>query len=117
HGARLSMCAPCCHHELNDELHTIEPFKPLMRHGILKERLADLLTDTFRAQILRIMGYKTDVVEFVSSEHTNRNLMIRAVKKSERGSKKLLAEYDALKSFWAVTPYLEGLLDGLTSET
>jgi hypothetical protein len=59
------------------------------------------------------MGYRTDVVQFVDSEHTPRNLMIRAVKTGALTSPKLLAEYQALKTFWGVTPYLETLLGGL----
>lgn len=108
--ARLILCAPCCHHDLNQQLQSVPPFQPVFRHGILKERMADILTDTFRALALRIMGYKTDVIEFVSSEHTNRNLMIRAVKRSQPGDKDCLQEYNALKTFWSVTPYIEKLL-------
>jgi hypothetical protein len=109
--SRLILSVPCCHHDLNEQLGATAPFKPVFQHGILKERMADILTDAFRAQLLRIMGYKTDVVEFVSSEHTNRNLMIRAVKRGELGGARLIEEYNALKSFWGVTPYLEKLVD------
>lgn len=108
--SRLILCAPCCHHELNQQLSTVAPFAPVFRHGILKERLADILTDTFRALILRIMGYKTDVIEFVSSEHTDRNLMIRAVRRGQQDTRQFVQEYVDLKKFWGVTPYLEKLL-------
>jgi len=106
-NARLIVCAPCCHHHLNAQLSAVAPFRPVTRHGILKERLADLLTDSFRALALRIMGYKTDVVEFISAEHTNRNLMIRAVRRTPIGEAAFVAEYRALRDFWGVTPYLE----------
>lgn len=109
-NARLILCVPCCHHELHQQLQVVAPFKPVLQHGILKKRLADILTDSFRALVLRIMGYKTDVIEFVSSEHTDRNLMIRAVKHSRAGDKKSLQEYNDLKAFWGVTPYIEKLL-------
>ncbi len=109
-GAGIIMAAPCCHHDLNKQLEARMPFQPVMRHGILKERLADILTDSFRALILRIMGYKTDVVEFVSSDHTGRNLLIRAVKRGKSGDSTALREYEELKAFWGVTPYLEKLL-------
>jgi SAM-dependent methyltransferase len=110
-GAGLILSVPCCHHHLHEQLeNAVEPFRPVMRHGILKKRMVDILTDSFRALILRIMGYKTDVVEFVSSEHTDRNLMIRAVKRTAPGDRAFLAEYTALKAFWGVTPYLETLL-------
>ena len=81
-----------------------------MRQSILKERMGDILTDTFRALILRIMGYQTEVIQFVSSEHTAKNLMIRAVKTYRVGEPKFLQEYKDLKEFWKVTPYLETLL-------
>src|SRR5712691_9542413 len=109
-NARLILCVPCCHHELHQQLQTVAPFKPVFQHGILKKRMADILTDTFRAQVLRMMGYKTDVVEFVSSEHTDRNLMIRAVKRTKPGDPKAMQEYEKLKNFWGVTPYIEKLL-------
>ena len=81
-----------------------------MRHGILEKRLADLLTDTFRALVLRLMGYRTDVVEFVAPEHTDKNVLIRAVAGLPLGDLAITAEYEALKAFWGVTPYLERLL-------
>lgn len=109
-GAKIIMAAPCCHHDLNAQLEVREPFQAVMRHGILKERFADILTDSLRALILRMAGYKTDVIEFVSSEHTGRNLMIRAVKKLPPGDPAFTQEYAALKAFWGVTPYLEKLL-------
>ncbi|MCB9449902.1 MAG: SAM-dependent methyltransferase [Anaerolineaceae bacterium] len=110
-GTGLILAVPCCHHHLHEQLENgVDPFRPVMRHGILKKRMVDILTDSFRALILRIMGYKTDVVEFVSSEHTDRNLMIRAVKRTAPGDPAFLSEYAALKAFWDVTPYLETLL-------
>jgi hypothetical protein len=111
--ARLLMSVPCCHHALNRELHAAGPadvLRPLLRHGILRERTADLVTDSFRALALRIMGYRTDVVEFVSTEHTARNLMIRAVRGLAVGEPAFVREYCELKSFWGVTPYIERVL-------
>jgi len=108
--SRLIMCAPCCHHQLHAQLRPVKPFTPVFQDGILKQRLSDILTDTFRALILRIMGYKTDVVEFVSPEHTDKNLMIRAVRRTQRGKARYLQEYFDLKTYWSVTPYLETLL-------
>ena len=69
-----------------------------------------MLTDTFRALILRIMGYKTDVVEFIAAEHTDKNLMIRAVRHLSPGNSEYIQEYLALKNYRGVTPYLETLL-------
>ena len=106
-NSRLIMSAPCCQHELQKQLSHMpvpSPFRAVSRHGILDERLGDILTDTFRAAILRIMGYRTDVIQFVSTEHTAKNLMIRAVKTSEHASAHAVEEYLALKEYWHVTP-------------
>ena len=111
-GSKLIISAPCCQHDLQKQLDhfpTPNPFEPVARHGILKERLGDILTDTFRALILRIMGYSTDVVQFVSSDHTAKNLMIRAAKTLPAGDPRFIREYKDLKDFWHVTPYLEQL--------
>ena len=108
--ARLIMCAPCCHHYLHRQLHAVKPFAPVFQDGILKQRMSDILTDTFRALILRIMGYKTDVVEFVSPEHTDKNLMIRASRRTHMDKTRYLQEYQDLKTYLGVTPYLETLL-------
>ena len=112
-GSRLIFSAPCCHHHLQAQLgqgNTPEPFRPVLRHGIMRERLGDILTDSFRAHILRLLGYRTDVVEFVAVEHTPKNLMIRAVLTNSPPPAALIHEYVALKTYWGVTPYLEELL-------
>ncbi|VTU00771.1 Uncharacterized protein OS=Herpetosiphon aurantiacus (strain ATCC 23779 / DSM 785) GN=Haur_0312 PE=4 SV=1: Methyltransf_32 [Gemmataceae bacterium] len=111
--AKVLLSVPCCHHALNRELRPEGPaevLRPLMRHGILRERTADLVTDAFRALALRVMGYRTDVVEFVSTEHTARNLMIRAVRGAPVGDAAFVSEYRELKHFWGVTPYIEAAL-------
>ena len=110
--SKMIISAPCCQHHLQKQLDhqpAPSPFAPVERHSILKERLGDILTDSFRALILRILGYQTDVVQFVSSEHTAKNLMIRAVKSLKVGDPKFVREYQELKDFWNVTPYLEEL--------
>jgi hypothetical protein len=111
--ARVLLVVPCCHHHLNDQLRAVGPaavLRPLLRHGILQQRTADLVTDAFRALALRIMGYQTDVIEFISTEHTARNLMIRAVHGAPVGTLTLVDEYLALRQFWGVVPYIEGAL-------
>jgi SAM-dependent methyltransferase len=113
-GAGLIVAAPCCHHHLHRQLKGAPaPFGPVLRQGILKKRMADILTDTFRALLLRMHGYKTDVIEFVAAEHTDRNLMIRAIKRESGADAQVSSEYAALKAFWGVTPYLESALGGL----
>jgi SAM-dependent methyltransferase len=112
-GAKLLLSVPCCHHALNAEIRAEGPaevLRPLLRHGILRERTADLVTDAFRALALRIMGYRTDVVEFISTEHTARNLMIRAVGGLPVGEPALVREYVAMKQFWGVIPAIEAAL-------
>jgi Methyltransferase domain len=114
-GAKVLLCVPCCHHHLNAQLKATGPaevLRPLLRHGLMLQRSADLLTDAIRALLLRVAGYKTDVVEFVGSEHTPRNLMIRAVKAEPPGDPRFVREYQELKAFLGVEPYLGGLLQG-----
>jgi SAM-dependent methyltransferase len=79
--AKLMLVAPCCHHDLQSQLaNSPTPWQVVTRYGLLEERFADLLTDALRAHILKLVGYRTEVIEFVGGEHTPRNLMIRAVK-------------------------------------
>lgn len=112
--SKLIFCAPCCQHDLQVQMAQAPaptPLVPVLSHGILFERLGDILTDTFRAALLRILGYRTDVTQFVPIEHTAKNLMIRSVKTSPPGhNPRWLEEYKNLKNFWQVTPYLEKIL-------
>lgn len=111
-GSRLIVAAPCCHHNLQDRLEhaqTPAPFAPVLRYGILGERVGDVLTETFRALLLRQAGYRVDVVEFVDAEHTPKNIMIRAVK-TGNGDPRAAEEYTQLAAFWGVTPYLAELV-------
>lgn len=113
--SRMVFSAPCCHHHLQQQLSrrpAPSQVRAMLTHGILRERTGDILTDTFRALILRILGYRTDVVQFISREHTDKNLMIRAIRDKDARDKSNQArqEYDALKGFWRVEPYLEQLL-------
>ncbi len=113
--SKLIIAATCCQHELQAQMSRIEmptPLLPIFSHGILFERMGDILTDTFRANIVRIMGYRTDVTQFVPIEHTAKNLMIRSVKTSPAGNPRWVEEYKNLKTFWQVTPYLEKILSG-----
>jgi SAM-dependent methyltransferase len=109
---KLFLGVPCCHQDLNQQLQAVgnaEVLRPLLRHGILKERLAEMLTDTFRALWLRMHGYRTEVVEFTSPEHTARNLMIRAVRTTSAVDPQYAREFADLKAFWDVEIYLEEL--------
>jgi hypothetical protein len=112
-GARWILAAPCCHHDIAVQLRTgptPDPYQLLTRHGILRERFADVLTDALRAALLRLHGYRVDVVEFVDSAHTPRNLLVRAHRTGGTPTPELRAEYDLLVAHWAVTPALARLL-------
>jgi SAM-dependent methyltransferase len=109
-NARWVLAAPCCHHDIAAQLKgnpAPPPYGEVTRHAILRERLADVLTDSLRAALLRVHGYKVDVVEFVDSQHTPRNLLLRARRTGVNADR---LEYDALTSQWGVTPALEKLL-------
>lgn len=112
--SQLIFSVPCCHKNLQQQLdrHAYPlTFEPLCQYGILRERQADLLTDTFRSLLLNIMGYKVSVIEFISSEHTAKNIMIRATKSSGSPDREIAIEkYRNLKQYWQVTPSLEELL-------
>ncbi len=110
--AKLILSVPCCHKHLNRQLKAEGPseaLRPILRHGILRERTADILTDAFRSLALRVLGYRVDVVEFVNLEHTARNVLIRAVRIPDGDVTEFVKEYRELKRFWSVTPYLEGV--------
>jgi hypothetical protein len=108
-NSRAIVAAPCCQHELHHKIQS-RHFSAVLRHGILRERLADILTDTFRVLVLRIMGYRAQVVEFVSLDSTPKNLLIRAEKKQRPGDADAVREYLELKKFWSVEPAIEGML-------
>ncbi len=101
------LCAPCCQHELNKELAGGGAMKAVLRHGILRERLADLLTDTFRAQLLRILGYRVRLMEFVSTDATSKNILLRAEYGVAPGQAPAVAEYLDLRDLWKTVPWLE----------
>lgn len=110
---RYLLCAPCCQHELHKTLKEGGPMQAVLRHGILRERLADLLTDTFRAQILRVLGFRVNVVEFVSAEATARNILLKAEFTVKPGQQAAVSEYLELRDFWKVTPWLETRMEKL----
>ncbi|HEY8532360.1 MAG TPA: SAM-dependent methyltransferase [Micromonospora sp.] len=113
-NAQWVLAAPCCHHDIAAQLRhrrAPEPYRLLTAHGILRERFADVLTDALRAALLRLHGYRVDVVEFVDSQHTPRNLLVRARRTDAPPTPEQRAEYAALVDAWQVTPRLQTLLD------
>ena len=90
-----------CQHELNKQIHN-ELLQPVFNYGILKERMAALMTDAIRAEVLKIKGYRTDILEFIDMEHTPKNLLIRAVRSNETGDiqalRRMVSEFGAAPS-------------------
>ena len=108
-GAEAIVVAPCCHHELAAQLAGQKD--ALLRHGLLLGRQADLVTDALRAAALETLGYRVDVMEFVSAEHTAKNVMLRAERApSPQRAERAAAEYVELRDRWGVDPALGRLL-------
>ena len=112
--AKLLLIAPCCHHDIQKQIDKApEPWGAITKFGLMKERLGDLLTDSLRAQLLRIVGYRVEIIEFVGGEHTPRNLMIRAVKTDAKPEKSEIDRYLEITAQWGITPALEKKLPTL----
>jgi len=110
-NAQIIMAAPCCMHELQTQIKEApEPWALLTKNGLVKERLVDLITDSLRAQILKLLGYRVDIVEFIGGEHTARNILIRAVKTNQSSSDIDKDRYQQMLSQWQIKPYLAKLL-------
>ncbi len=110
--AGLIICAPCCHKQIRKEISASANEIPMLKYGILLERQAEMITDTIRALILEKHGYESNVFEFISSEHTGKNLMIAAVKLNKEIDKEnIQSKIDGLKQQYGITThYLEKLL-------
>ena len=105
-GAKVILAVPCCQHELLKKIKN-DKMIPMMKYGIIKEKLATLLTDSLRANVLEIMGYRTQVLEFIDMEHTPKNIMIRAFFEDNQNISKLVKQYDEFKIQWQISPYIE----------
>ncbi len=109
-GAEAIVVAPCCHHELAAQI-AAQDKDALLRHGLLLGRQADLVTDALRAAALEMLGYQVDVMEFISVEHTPKNLMLRAERSpSPARAERAAAEYVELRDRFGVRPAIERLL-------
>ena len=111
--ASLVLAAPCCHHDIAAQLRrtpTPAPYSLLTRSGILRERFADTLTDAVRASVLRQVGYRVDVIDFVDSRHTPRNTLLRAVRTGAAPSPDARRELDDVVTTWGIHPQLAELL-------
>ena len=115
-GAKVILAVPCCQHEFLKKIKN-EKMIPMMKYGIIKEKLASLLTDSIRANVLEIMGYRTQVLEFIDMEHTPKNIMIRAFFEDISNVDKVVEEYKEFKKEWQISPYIEEAFGkGLTSK-
>lgn len=111
-NAKVIMVAPCCMHQLQTQIKdSPEPWALLTKYGLVKERLIDLITDSLRAQILKLLGYKVDIVEFIGGEHTARNILIRAVKSDLPALEIDKERYIQMLNQWQIKPYLANLLE------
>lgn len=117
-GADVIVCSPCCHKQVRRSLETTGVLAEITQYGILAERQAEILTDTIRALILEAYGYRTNVAEFVATEHTPKNLIISAVKKklnpdfSSLPDVKVLNNIEELKKQFSIrSHYLQDLLN------
>jgi SAM-dependent methyltransferase len=102
-GAQIILCSPCCHKEVRPQLLQPHPLKPILQHGVHLGQQAEMLTDGLRALWLEACGYDTQVFEFVSLEHTNKNKMILAVKRrAPKAAAPVLQQIDDLKRFYGI---------------
>lgn len=114
-GAKIIMCAPCCHKQIRPQMLSPQVLKPVLQHGVHLGQEAEMITDGLRALLLEANGYQTQVFEFVSLEHTSKNKMILAIKKqvSLQQKQEVLEQIAAIKRFYGIKEHcLETLLVG-----
>jgi len=113
------LSVPCCQHELNKQINN-ELLKPVLKYGIIKERMSALITDALRAELLRACGYQVQLLEFIDMEHTPKNILIRAIRKRKQKSAPIsMTQDDKLKEcmdFLGVSPCLQRLLEDYFKE-
>ena len=115
--AKVILSVPCCQHELNRQIKN-EILEPILKYGLLKERMAALITDGLRAQYLEREGYETQILEFIDMEHTPKNILIRAVKKRHaKEDNNIEASIKRCEAALRVSPTLGRLLDGFATES
>lgn len=108
-GARVIMAVPCCQHEINRQI-TCKELQPLLKYGLIKERMSALITDAVRANLLEEQGYDTQILEFIDMEHTPKNLLIRAVKKEGVAKMGRKNSVEDTLEFLQISPTLQKLL-------
>ena len=108
-GARVILSVPCCQHELNGQMKN-DLLRPVLKYGIVKERMAALLTDALRAEYLESRGDRTQLLEFIDMEHTPKNILIRSIYQGESANN--TEELRRIETFFDVNPTLKQLLEG-----
>ncbi|WP_394188197.1 class I SAM-dependent methyltransferase [Paenisporosarcina quisquiliarum] len=105
-GAKVILSVPCCQHELNSQLSS-PTLDVMLQHGLIKERFAALATDSIRAELLKLVGYEAQLLEFIDMEHTPKNILIRAYFTGNKPSEDEQKKYKAFIDFLGATPFLE----------
>lgn len=106
-NAQAILSVPCCQHELLNKIHN-DVMAPMEDHGIIKEKLASLVTDSIRANVLEILGYNVQLLEFIDMEHTPKNILIRAIKGDNTNTRESVDKYIKFKEFWGLSDlYIE----------
>lgn len=105
-GAKVILSVPCCQKELNRQLQAPN-LDVMLQHGLIKERFASLATDSIRAELLGLVGYEAQLLEFIDLEHTPKNIMIRAYLTNRKASAETKARYLAFKQMLQADPFLE----------
>ena len=113
-GAKVILSVPCCQHEVNKQIKG-DVLEPVLKYGILKERMSALMTDGIRANLLEAQGYDTQILEFIDMEHTPKNLLIRAVK-TEKNEKNTDARLEKMLKTFEINPTLKNLLEAQKEE-
>jgi hypothetical protein len=104
-GASIIMCSPCCHQQVRPQMKTPPLLRPMLQHGVHLGQEAEMVTDSLRALLLDAEGYDTQVFEFVSLEHTNKNKMILAVRRAETAAghaDTVRAQIAEIKQFYGI---------------
>ena len=108
-GASVIMAVPCCQHEVNKQIKS-DVLQPILKYGLIRERMSALITDALRAHLLEQQGYETQILEFIDMEHTPKNLLIRAVRRKGMQPRKKRNDITEVTELLQITPTLERLL-------
>lgn len=111
-NAKVILSVPCCQSELNHQIHSPE-LGIMLQHGLIKERFSALATDSIRAELLSLVGYETQLMEFIDMEHTPKNILIRAYKTGQKPDAGQLERYRAFTGLLSAKPFLENELEEL----